>query len=157
VPPITARLHRPLGLVLGFAACLTVGYAGLLLAPTQLTWMWAILTGLGAGGFPMSLALVGLRSANPTTAGSLAGFVQGFGYTAAGLGPLLVGALYEHTGRWVAPFCFLAGTIVLLVLGGGWSGARRSTPSSPGAASRPPQPPPIPWKRDTRRPVRGDP
>jgi CP family cyanate transporter-like MFS transporter len=126
VPPITARLHRPLGLVLGFAACLTVGYVGLLLAPTHLTALWTVLTGFGAGGFPMSLALVGLRSANPTTAGSLGGFVQGFGYTAAGLGPLLVGALYEQTGRWVAPFTFLAGTIVLLVLGG-WMVAGRET------------------------------
>jgi CP family cyanate transporter-like MFS transporter len=126
VPPITARLHRPLGLVLGFAACLAAGYAGLLLAPTHLTPLWAIITGFGAGGFPMSLALVGLRSANPTTAGSLGGFVQGFGYTAAGLGPLLVGALYEHTGRWVAPFTFLAATIVLLVLGG-WLVAGRET------------------------------
>ncbi len=126
VPPITARVNRPLGMVLGFAACLAVGYAGLLLAPTQLTWMWAIVTGFGAGGFPMSLALVGLRSANPTTAGSLGGFVQGFGYTAAGLGPLLVGALYERSGRWAEPFTFLAATIVLLVLGG-WMVTGRET------------------------------
>jgi len=126
IPPVTARLHRPLPLVAGFAACLGTGYAGLLLAPTQMTALWAVITGIGAGGFPMSLTLVGLRSANPGTAGSLAGFVQGFGYAAAGLGPLVVGALYQRTGEWVAPFCFLAATIVLLVLGG-WLAAGRGT------------------------------
>jgi CP family cyanate transporter-like MFS transporter len=160
VPPITARLHRPLGLVLGFAACLAVGYAGLLLAPTQ--------PDLDVGDPSPASAPAASRCRSPWSAcarrtrpppGPSAGFVQGFGYTAAGLGPLLVGALYERSGRWAEPFTFLAATIVLLVLGG-WMVTGRETVDAELARRSVrglPRPPPIPWKRDSRRPVRGDP
>jgi MFS transporter, CP family, cyanate transporter len=95
-----------------------VGYAGLLLTPMTLTTLWVVLTGLGGGGFPLVLTLIGLRSATPASAGALAGFAQGIGYIAAATGPFLVGLLHDLSHGWSAPFGFLGGTLVLMLVGG---------------------------------------
>jgi MFS transporter, CP family, cyanate transporter len=126
VPPLTTRLHRLMPLVTGFAVLLELGLAGLLFAPTRHTWLWGTSFGLGAGGFPMALTLIGLRSATPVTAAAVSGFVQGFGYGMAGAGPLVVGLLYTGPDGWTAPFGFLAVLVLLLVLGG-WLAAGRGT------------------------------
>jgi CP family cyanate transporter-like MFS transporter len=126
LPMLLGRFDRA-GLMT--AACVgffAVGYAGLLFTPMTLTALWAVLAGIGGGGFPLALTLFGLRSATPASAGALAGFAQGIGYLAAATGPLLVGLLHELTGGWTAPFGFLAVTLVLMLLGG-WLSATGET------------------------------
>lgn len=118
IPVLVGRIGRS-GLMtavcVGFFA---VGYTGLLLAPMSLTLLWIVLSGLGGGGFPLALTLIGLRSATPASAGALAGFVQGAGYLVAASGPLLVGLLHDLTDGWTAPFGFLGVTLVLMLVGG---------------------------------------
>jgi CP family cyanate transporter-like MFS transporter len=126
VPVLAVRVRRIEWLVAASLACFVVGYTGLLLAPATLTTLWVLVTGLGPLTFPLCLTLVGLRSANPATAGALSGFMQGWGYAAAAVGPLLVGVLHDVTGGWTAPFAFLFGTLALLLLGGIWSAPRRT-------------------------------
>ncbi len=126
VPVVAVRLRRPQFLVAAAVACFVVGYLGLLLAPADLTTLWVLLTGLGPSTFPLALTLVGLRSANPATAGALSGFAQGWGYAAAATGPLLVGVLHDLTGGWTAPFAFLGVTLGLLLLGGIWCAPART-------------------------------
>ena len=137
VPLLAARVSRVLPMVIVFAACLAVGYAGLLLAPTTLTWLWAVITGTGAGGFPLALALVGLRSAGPVTAGALSAFTQGLGYAMAGAGPIVVGLLYQGKSGWAGPFVFLGTTLVLLVLGGWFAGGRTTVDEELGLPAAP--------------------
>ena len=126
VPVLAVRVRRPELLVAACVACFVVGYLGLLLAPATLTTLWVLITGLGPSTFPLSLTLVGLRSATPVTAGALSGFMQGIGYAVAATGPLLVGVLHDVTGGWTAPFAFLGLTLGLLMLGGVWCAPRRT-------------------------------
>ena len=126
IPPLTARLHRLLPVVAGFALLMGLGLLGLWLAPAQHTWLWGTTFGLGSAGFPMALTLIGLRSAGPATAAAVSGFVQGLGYAMAAAGPVVVGLLYSGPDSWTAPFVFLGSLLLLQVLGG-WLAVGRRT------------------------------
>jgi MFS transporter, CP family, cyanate transporter len=118
VPHLAARGHHTFLLVAQFVAAFVVGELGLLLAPQHLSLLWVVLAGWGSGGFPLALALIGLRSRTPAGAGALSGFTQGLGYLFAGLGPIAVGVLRETTGSWTAPFAVLIGVLVVMLAGG---------------------------------------
>jgi CP family cyanate transporter-like MFS transporter len=126
VPMIAARLRQQFPLVVVFAVLLACGLTGLLVAPTRLTLLWALIAGVGGSGFPLALTLIGLRTRTPASAGALSGFAQGFGYLGAGFGPLAVGALRQATGGWAAPFAVLYASLLLLLVGG-WLAGRRHT------------------------------
>lgn len=100
VPTLIARVRRfrlfpPL-----FALLTGCGYLGVLLAPAQGWFLWALLLGLGGFCFPTALALIPTRTVSPEVTARLSGFVQPVGYLFAGLGPLLVGAAYDVLGGW---------------------------------------------------------
>ena len=118
VPSLMGRIGRPMPFVVTFAVLLAGGEIGLLLAPATFTSLWTICTGLGTGGFPLALTLIGLRSSTPGGAGTLAGFAQGLGYLCGAVGPVLMGLLHAATGGWTAPMLLLPATVPLLVLGG---------------------------------------
>ena len=136
VPLVAARMRHQFPLVAGFGMCFAAGLAGLLLLPGHGTLLWAFVTGVGGSGFPLSLTLVGLRTRDPSMAGRLSGFAQGFGYLGAGIGPVAVGGLYEATGEWTAPFVLLGLTLPLLVLGGWLAGRDRTVEDDLGPAAR---------------------
>lgn len=117
VPWLAVRLRNPLPLVLVGLACFGVGYGGLLTSPTAAPVLWAAAAGVGPLCFPLSLALIGLRSRTPGGAAALSGFGQGVGYAVAGAGPLLFGLLREATGSWTAPFVLLFASLVVQVTG----------------------------------------
>lgn len=107
VPTLIARFRRfelfpPL-----FALLSVCGYLGVMLAPAQAWFLWALLLGLGGFCFPTALALIPSRTVSPEITARLSGFVQPIGYLFAGVGPLLVGAAYDALGGW---------TVILMVL-----------------------------------------
>ena len=53
----------------------------------------------------------------PTTT-QLSGFTQSVGYLFSGIGPLLVGILFEVTGGWDVPLWFLLGSAAVFVAAG---------------------------------------
>ncbi|GAA2099760.1 CynX/NimT family MFS transporter [Microlunatus panaciterrae] len=117
-PAYTARKRQPSGLLVLIFCCLVGGYVGLLLAPSALPWLWAILLALGTAAFPVILALIGLRARTSQGTAALSGFTQSVGYLIAAPGPFLVGVLHAATGGWVVPKLFLiALAIPLLVMG----------------------------------------
>ncbi|GAB2675104.1 MFS transporter [Thalassiella azotivora] len=118
VPWVAARVRNPFPVVLAALVAYAVGYTGLALAPTTATALWVVAAGLGPSAFPLSLALVNLRSRTPEGSAALSGFSQGVGYLVAGTGPLVVAALRESTGGWGAAFAFLAVTLAVQVVGG---------------------------------------
>ena len=118
VPWLASRMRNPLPIVFASLVLYAVGYAGLALSPASVPVVWAVVTGLAPAAFPLSLALVNLRSRTSQGSAALSGFAQGVGYTVAGLGPLVVGVLRESTGGWGAPIAFLGVTLVVQVVGG---------------------------------------
>jgi MFS transporter, CP family, cyanate transporter len=102
--------------VLGSGAM--AGFLGLLIAPTTLPWLWALLLGVGGSSFPWCLAMLGMRAHTQDGTALLSGFVQSLGYVIAGIGPLGAGMLVDLTGGWTVPLAVLAALSVPLVLVG---------------------------------------
>lgn len=119
VPTLATRMRSQRPLVSGCVACYTLAYSGMLLAPRPGAWLWAVLTGLGGGAFPLALTFIGLRCRSPQTTAALSAFAQSIGYALAGSGPLLVGILHGATGGWTAPFALMFADLAVLA-GTGW-------------------------------------
>ena len=73
---------------------------GLMFLPAMATTAWVIFLAMGPLTFPLSLTLIGKRTANHVTALLLSGFVNKWGYVMAAAGPLAVGFAVEVTGGW---------------------------------------------------------
>ena len=114
--PLIRRL--PDQTVLGFACgvLLLIGTTGLLLLP-QLSWLWLVSAGLGAGiAMVTSLSLFALRTHDHHQAAALSGMAQFIGYAGAAAGPLLVGVLHDLTDGWSAPLLLLVCASALVVI-----------------------------------------
>ncbi|MFB7915386.1 MFS transporter [Streptomyces sp. NPDC056061] len=92
---------------------LIAGYLGLLYAPTALPVLWAVLTGLGLGAFPLILAVIGASGRSPQETAALSAFSQSTGYLLASAGPFGVGLVRSVTGGWTAPLALLLGLAAL--------------------------------------------
>ncbi len=108
VPALIARMpdHRPVVWVL--VACYPIGYVGLIVAPSALALLWAVVIGIATATFPMVLTLIGLRSETPAGTAALSGFTQSVGYTISVVGPFGFGAAHDVTGGWTVPLACLA-------------------------------------------------
>ena len=112
LPNWAARRGDQRVFVVVLAACGIAGYTGLALAPAGAPWVWAVLMGLSNCAFPLVLTMIGLRARTPGGVAQLSAFAQGLGYLISVPGPILIGGLYQATGRWYRPMGLLA---VLLV------------------------------------------
>ena len=100
IPPLAARRGWSSVLV-GFAVFSgLVGMLGLMFLPAMATTAWVIFLAMGPLTFPLSLTLIGKRTANHVSALLLSGFVNKWGYVMAAAGPLAVGFALEVTGGW---------------------------------------------------------
>jgi len=95
-----------------------MGYLGLIIAPTTLAGLWAILLAVSLSAFPAFLALTGMRGQTPAGTAALAGFSQSVGYLLAAIGPFAMGVLSEVTGGWTVPLIFLLALCVPLEIFG---------------------------------------
>lgn len=121
IPAVAVRGQR--GLVAILTCFSAVSYLGMLLAPVGGAWLWMLLGGVGSGIFPLTLTMIGLRSALVPVTAALSAFSQGIGYLIAGTGPLLVGLLLGLTGgSWTWPLILLLAAAVLS-FGSGWYAA----------------------------------
>ena len=101
-----------------FACATIIGWVGVLLAPTVMPLLWALLLGVGGGMFPWCLTMIGRRAASVPGTAALSGFVQAVGYSIAAVGPFGVGVLHGATGDYdVALFALIAGGLVMGVAG----------------------------------------
>ncbi|MFD9286030.1 CynX/NimT family MFS transporter [Streptomyces mirabilis] len=101
------------------------GYAGLWSAPTAAPWLWASLLGVANCSFPLALTMIGMRGRDSATVIGLSAFAQSTGYLLSIPGPVLVGALYQHTGSWNAPLAFMALLMVPQLVAGVLAGRDR--------------------------------
>lgn len=107
------RLANQSAIAAGLGLAGLAGYLGLWASPATAPWLWAVLLGVANCSFPLALTMIGLRGRTGGAVVRLSGFVQSTGYLLSIPGPILVGALYQHTGGWRAPLAVVA----LLVLG----------------------------------------
>ena len=88
------------------------------LPPVVGPWVWAALMGVGVGaGFPLGLSAIAWRTPDAHAAAATSGLALGVGYTAAGLGPLLMGVLIDVTGG----YALAIGLLVVAGLVQGWA------------------------------------
>lgn len=100
IPPLAARRGWSGALVAIAVTSGLIGMGGLLLFPTGPATLWVVFLGIGPLTFPLSLTLIGKRTANHLSALVLSGFVNKWGYVMAAVGPLAVGLALEVTGGW---------------------------------------------------------
>ncbi|MCW2770883.1 MAG: transporter [Aeromicrobium sp.] len=112
--PLTLALPWLIGLVgdrpylpWAFSAVTAAGWLGVLLAPSSVPWLWALLLGLGGGAFTWTLTMIARRSRTTAGTAALSVATQGVGYLIAGIGPFGVGALHDVTGSWTVPLVAL--------------------------------------------------
>lgn len=117
-----ADQRLPIACVMGLTLA---GLLGMLYAPTNQLWLWAVLLGIGQGGaFSLALSLLVLRAPDAHVAAHLSGMAQGVGYTVASCGPLAAGIIHDVAGRW-APVGWLFGGIVATALAAGLLAGRK--------------------------------
>lgn len=118
VPRYAARSAEPVGVFLVIMGFLAVGFAGLLLAPMTLPWLWAVCLAFGTASFPLILALLGLRARTAAGTTALSGFAQSVGYSIAALGPIALGVLHANTTSWTPALLLLLSLVVPMTIVG---------------------------------------
>lgn len=122
LPTIATRMRSQVAPVCWAVGLTAVGMLGILLVPTTVAPLWAVILGLGQGGtFTLGLTLLVLRTHDPTSTTRLSAMAQAVGYSLAGFGPLVVGALHAATGSWSASMLFLLALLVPELLAGIWA------------------------------------
>lgn len=118
-PVIQRRFRWQPALVVVLAAVWTVGYVGLVVAPTGAPYVWAALIGIGQGvALALGLGFIVDRAPDTHHAAHLSTMSQGVGYLIAAAGPFLVGALHAITGGWTVPLLLLLANLVPLTIVG---------------------------------------
>ena len=101
-----------------FTVVTMAGWTGVLVAPTALPWLWAILLGIGGCAFTWTLTMIGRRARTPDGTAALSGFAQSIGYVIAGIGPLGTGLIHDATGTFTVPVAvLLVGGLLIGVFG----------------------------------------
>jgi CP family cyanate transporter-like MFS transporter len=118
MPMVVGRSRDLRPYVVAFSVFLATGFLGLWWAPLGATLLWVTLISVAGFSFPMALSLITARTRDPHVTGSLSGLTQSVGYIFSGAGPLFVGILHAATGGWRVPLLVIAGSSVLLLLGG---------------------------------------
>ncbi|MER5748441.1 MFS transporter [Streptomyces sp. NPDC002088] len=122
---VAGRLRHQSGIAVAIGVFGLAGYAGLWAAPGAAPWLWAVLLGIANCSFPLALTMIGMRGRDSATVIRLSSFAQSTGYLLSIPGPVLVGALYQHSGSWKAPLVFMALLMLPQVVAGFLAGRDR--------------------------------
>ncbi|MEU3820173.1 MFS transporter [Streptomyces sp. NPDC030392] len=126
IPRVAGRMRHQGPIVIALGLSGLAGYAGLLTAPAAGAWLWAVLLGVSNCAFPLALTMIGMRARTGTGVVRLSAFAQCAGYLLSVPGPILVGALYQHSGGWTAPLALMAGLMVPQMAAGVLAGRDRT-------------------------------
>ncbi|WP_405788403.1 MFS transporter [Streptomyces sp. NBC_00029] len=112
IPGLAARMKNQGAIAVTLGLFGLTGYLGLYFAPAAGAWAWALLLGISNCAFPLVITLIGLRAKSPAGVVKLSAFAQSTGYLISIPGPLVIGALYQHSGGWDLPLALMAGLLV---------------------------------------------
>lgn len=119
-----ARDQRPIVFVASLT--MTVAVLGLIFFPNAGAF-WVLLMGFGSGiCFVLSLAFIGLRSADHLRAASLSMMSQSIGYLVASTGPVIFGWMHDLSDGWRVPLAVLV-VVTLFQAAFGLSAGRNRT------------------------------
>lgn len=126
LPRIAARLTHQGILVVILGLFGLTGDVGLWLAPSGGAWLWALLLGVSNCAFPLALTMISMRARTSAGVVRLSAFAQSVGYLLSIPGPLLVGALYQHSDGWDQPIALMIGLLVPQIVAGVFAGRNRT-------------------------------
>ncbi|WP_329387178.1 MFS transporter [Streptomyces sp. NBC_01351] len=126
IPGLAGRMKNQGAIAVALGVFGLIGYLGLYLAPVAGAWAWALLLGVSNCAFPLVITLIGLRAKSPAGVVKLSAFAQSAGYLISIPGPLLIGALYQHSGGWDLPLALMAGLLVPQIVLGVLAGRDRT-------------------------------
>ncbi|MFB7264574.1 CynX/NimT family MFS transporter [Streptomyces nojiriensis] len=112
IPGLAARMKNQGAIAVTLGVFGLTGYLGLYFAPAAGAWAWALLLGISNCAFPLVITMIGLRAKSPAGVVKLSAFAQSTGYLISIPGPLVIGALYQHSGGWDLPLALMAGLLV---------------------------------------------
>lgn len=119
LPMLIARFRDQRGLNVCLSLVSGLSLLGVLFAPLSMVWFWAVVQGIGQGGFfAMALTLIVLRSPDPHVAAHLSSMAQTVGYLVASGAPLLIGLLRGWTGQFGASGWLFAAVALAASLSG---------------------------------------
>lgn len=100
MPLIAARIKN-IGWLAGLGGLLILcGFGAMLIAPTAAPYLWVVIFGAGPLLFPLSLALINLRTRSTSASLQLSSFTQFIAYSVAATVPPLMGISRALTGSW---------------------------------------------------------
>lgn len=108
IPIVAGRMKRVDLLMHGATVLFTLGFLGLLIAPSFAPWLWIAVLGSGPLVFPLAVVLINLRSETQHTSLELSGFAQSISYICASIGPIFLGLTFELSGGWTIGLIGLA-------------------------------------------------
>lgn len=119
-PVIADKLKDQRGIVITISALYVLGFTGLLIVESaSLTFLWIFLIGIAQGaGFSLALTFFVLRTSTARQASALSGMAQSFGYFLAGIGPILIGSIFDHTQSWTMPLITLMAVVIAMLAAG---------------------------------------
>ncbi len=126
IPGLAARMKNQGAIAVTLGLFGLIGYLGLYFAPAAGAWAWALLLGISNCAFPLVITLIGLRAKSPAGVVKLSAFAQSTGYLISIPGPLVIGALYQHSGGWDLPLALMAGLLVPQIVLGVLAGRDRT-------------------------------
>lgn len=107
LPAVVTIRSNPRRLLFLVGLCFPIGDVLVLIAPSAAAVPAAVLLGVAAIGFPMSLSLISRHARTRDAALSLAGVAQAVGYLVAGIGTFGYGLLHLHLDSWRWPMALL--------------------------------------------------
>ena len=132
VPRFAARARDQRRYIMTSTTLTALGLAGVLIAPTTMPYLWAMIIGVGLGSsFAIGLLLFVLRGRTASDTAQLSAMAQTFSYLLAATGPLLLGAVHGATGSWSPPLALL---LVLVSSHSSWSASSPAGRSNLAAA-----------------------
>ncbi|WP_455360952.1 CynX/NimT family MFS transporter [Streptomyces sp. SYSU K21746] len=126
IPRLAGRMKNQGLLVVALGVFGLSGYAGLYFAPAAGAWVWALLLGVSNCAFPLAITMIGMRARSGPGVVRLSAFAQSTGYLISIPGPLVIGALYQHSGGWDLPIALMAGLMVPQIVVGLLAGRDRT-------------------------------
>lgn len=134
-PSLAARRPDQRPWTVGLTLVSAAGVTGLLLAPAQGAWLWAVLLGVGSGTFPLVLSLFGLKTRSPHSTAAVSAFAQSVGYLLAAVGPFGFGLLHQGRDDWTLPLLAMLAVLFIQVLAGAVAGRPTFVPDPPAEPS----------------------
>ncbi|MGG5172364.1 CynX/NimT family MFS transporter [Pseudarthrobacter sp. J1738] len=114
--PLAARFASTTTVAITLGALWVTVPGGLLLAP-NLWWLWSALGGVAQGGGITIIFLAIIKLArDQAAAGRMSAVVQGSGYAAAAVSPLLIGFVHDQSHSWFLPLLLLLASTLLFFI-----------------------------------------